>query len=70
MAIEPGTLVEVTTALGEQVLMRALSGPEKGHTFDVVWVATETDYEVAQKEGGEPESIPWPAESVRVVDPA
>lgn len=70
MAIEPGARVEVTTALGEHVPMRALSGPEKGHTFDVVWVTTEADYEAAKDAGDQPEGIPWPADSVRVFDPA
>lgn len=68
MAIELGARVEVTTALGERVQMRALGGPEKGHDFEVVWVTTEADYEAAEESGAEPDGIPWPVESVRVLD--
>jgi hypothetical protein len=70
MAIESGARVEVTTALGEQVQMRALSGPEKGRDFDVVWVTTDSEYEAAREAGEQPDGIPWPVESLRVLDPA
>ena len=68
MAIQPGTRVEVITALGERVVMRALHGPEQGHDFEVVWVATEKEYEEATRVGREPDGLPWPAESVRVLE--
>jgi hypothetical protein len=68
MAIGFGARVEVTTALGEHVQMRALGGPEKGHDFDVIWVTTEAEYEAAKESGAEPDGIPWPVESVRVLD--
>jgi hypothetical protein len=70
MAIEPGALVEVTTALGERVLMRATSGPERGRDFEVVWVTTEVEFDLARDSGEEPDGIPWPVESLRVLDPA
>jgi len=70
MAIAQGTLVEVTTALGERVLMRALSGPEKGRDFEVVWVTTEAEFDATRESGEEPDGIPWPVESLRVLDPA
>lgn len=66
MAIEAGARVEVTTALGEQVVMRALSGPERGHDFEVVWVATEAEYEVSEQ----PDGIPWPADALRMLEPS
>ena len=67
MAIEPGTRVEVVTALSERVPMRAIRGPEPGRDFEVVWVATEDDYDAA---GDQADSIPWPVEAVRVLEPS
>jgi hypothetical protein len=68
MAIDPGTRVEVTTALGERVVMRALRGPEPGQNFEVIWVATESDYAAAIQAGQEPDVLPWPSEHVRVLE--
>jgi hypothetical protein len=67
MAITTGSRVEVVTALGERVQMRALSGPERGRDFEVVWVATEEDYD---KSGDQAEGIPWPVEAVAVLEPS
>lgn len=58
--IRPGDVVIVTTASGEQVRMRALSGPSKGRDFTVLWVTTEVEFRKAEEGDGEPEAIPWP----------
>ncbi len=68
MAIKAGALVEVVTALGERVPMRALGGPEQGRDFRVVWVTTEQEYEEAEQSGETPGGIPWPVESVRELE--
>ena len=69
MAIEEGARLEVTTASGQQVVMRALSGETQGRDFAVVWVCTEAEYEAAQQSGSSPKGIPWPLEAVkRLVD--
>jgi hypothetical protein len=64
MEIEIGAKIEVTTARGERVLMRALSLPEPGHDRTIVWVCTEGDYADA---GDEAPRIPWPADALRVL---
>ena len=66
MAIEPGTLLEATTATGDTVLLRAIHRPEKGRDFPVVWVCTQEEYERAQASGDEPDGIPWPLDAVSV----
>lgn len=70
MACAYGTRVEVVTALGERVVMRALGGPEPGHDFEVVWVATEADFEEAERGGRDPDGIPWPSDALRVLEPS
>ncbi|CAN5876088.1 hypothetical protein BH20ACT7_BH20ACT7_09200 [soil metagenome] len=66
MEIEPGTVLEVTTASGATAFMRAISGPTKGRDFPVVWVCTEAEHSRAQAEGVVAEGIPWPLNAVRV----
>lgn len=65
MAIESGVRVEVTTATGEKVSMWAVSGPQPGIDFPVVWVATEQEFAEAEN-GQEIEGIPWPVDAVRL----
>lgn len=67
MEIRAGDTVEVTTALNEQLVMRALGGPTPGLDFTVVWVATPDEYEAAQAEGRDPDGIPWPVTALRAV---
>jgi hypothetical protein len=43
--------------------MRALSAPEKGRDFPVVWVCTEADYDAAMA-GDTSVRIPWPLDAV------
>jgi hypothetical protein len=66
MSIEPGTLVEATTASGTKVLMRAVGSPTRGRDFPVVWVCTEQEYERAHAEGDEPDALPWPLDALSV----
>lgn len=70
MAIGRGSRVEVTTALGERVVMRALSGPQPGMDFEVIWVATEDEYQAAAREGRDADGLPWPTEAVSVLEPS
>ncbi len=66
MEIKHGALVEVITATGSTVPMRALGGPEMGRDFAVVWVCTEEDWEVYE----DPEGIPWPVTHLQLLEPA
>lgn len=70
MGIAYGTQVKVVTALGVEVVMRALSGPEPGHDFEVVWVATEADFNEAERTDQDPDGIPWPSGALRVLEPS
>lgn len=65
MAITRGDEVEATTAAGDTVRMRALGSPQPGYSFEVVWVATQAEWERAQRDGDEPDGLPWPTESIR-----
>ena len=47
--------------LGQRV---ALTGVIAGHDFPVVWVCPAEEWDTAQREGREPEGVPWPAEDV------
>ena len=64
MAIEPGTQLQVITASGQTVTVRALGHPEQGRDFPVVWVCTEAEYDQARLAGREPDGLPWPLHSV------
>lgn len=64
MAITRGDMVQVTTAAGDFVLMRALGPPVRGRDFPVLQVCTPDDWDRAQAAGNEPDSIPWPMEAV------
>jgi hypothetical protein len=65
MAIEVGTLLEVTTASGDLARMRATSAPTRGRDFPVVWVCTEQEYEQAQASGRPVAGMPWPLDAVK-----
>jgi len=65
MAISAGDPVEVTTAYDERLVMRALTGPQPGVDFPVVWVCTEEEYARATSVGDEPDSLPWPLSALR-----
>ena len=56
--------MHVTTAGGERVTMRALGPPQQGYSFQVLWVATEDDWEEAERTGTDPDGIPWPTDAV------
>jgi hypothetical protein len=66
MQIKPGARLVVTTAFGEEVERRAVTGVEQGDKFPVVWVCSEEEWRRAQGNGGKPEADPWPVEYVRV----
>lgn len=68
MDIEAGTVLEVVTASGERVRMRALDQPRQGHDFRVVWVCTEQEFKRARQTGERPRGIPWPYHALRVLE--
>jgi len=65
MAITRGDVVQATTASGEVVSLRALGAPEPGHSFEVLWVATEAEWDRAERDGDEPDGLPWPTSAIR-----
>lgn len=64
MAIERGSVVDAITVGGEQVRLRALGAPKAGRDFAVVWVCTEPEWDRAERDGDEPDGLPWPLEDV------
>ena len=64
--IRRGDIVDATTAGGRRVAMRALTGPQRGHDFTVVWVCTEDEWLRAQEAQDDADGIPWPVEAVNV----
>jgi hypothetical protein len=70
MAIGVGDRVEVTTADSERLVMRAIGAPEQGRDFPVLWVCTEEEYERANREGDEPDGLPWPLNALREMQSA
>lgn len=65
MAINRGDRIEATTATGETIVVRALGSPEPGDLFEIVWVATESEWLRAERDNDEIDGLPWPTESVR-----
>lgn len=61
-----GDHVEVVDAEGERLPRRALGGVVDGEDFPVIWVCREEEWEAAQREGRQPDGVPWPAEDVRL----
>lgn len=66
MNIAPGNHLLARTATGKKVPRRAVSGVVNGDDFLVVWVCGEEEYEEAQREGREPDAVPWPANAVEL----
>jgi len=50
--------------------MVAITGPEAGKDFAVVWVCTPEEYERAVTAGEQPEGVPWPLSAVVEPQPA
>jgi hypothetical protein len=68
-AIQQGSKIEVTDALGRTFAKRAVSAVERGGRFPVVWACSEDEWVSAEQEGREPEPepFPWPARTVRIL---
>lgn len=64
--IKYGDLVIAVDAVGEKLPRRALGGPVKGASFMVIWVCREEEWHAAQREGRQPDGVPWPAEDVQL----
>ena len=69
MEIEPGALLDARTASGSLVRVRAVSKPQRGRDFPVVWVCTESEYARALGVSEEPDALPWPLDAVTVAEP-
>jgi hypothetical protein len=66
MDVKRGDKVVAVNALGQHVERVALTGVLAGHDFMVIWVCKPEEWEAAQKEGREPEGMPYPQEDVHV----
>lgn len=66
--VQPGVVVVVRDAEGENLQRRALTGVIDGHDFPVVWVCREEEWTEAEQEHRKPEGVPWPAEDVRLAE--
>ena len=64
MIVQAGDQVVAVDAEGERLPRRALGGIIDGEDFPVVWVCREEEWAAAEREGREPEGVPWPAEDV------
>ncbi|HEV2071513.1 MAG TPA: hypothetical protein VGR26_17125 [Acidimicrobiales bacterium] len=64
MSPKPGTTVEARNAFGEAVAMVAVTAPQAGLDFPIVWVCSPEEYERAQAAGEEPEAIAWPLDAL------
>jgi hypothetical protein len=70
MSPKPGTQVQVRNAFDEEVSMVAVTAPQAGVDFPVVWVCTREEYDRARSAGEEPDAIPWPLSAVKIPEPA
>jgi hypothetical protein len=65
--VKPGDLVRVVSTT--DVLTRvAVTNVVRGHRFPVVWVCAVEEWENANREQREPDSVPWPAEDVALAN--
>ncbi|MCA1695853.1 MAG: hypothetical protein LC749_14595 [Actinobacteria bacterium] len=69
MTTERGQRVTVVDAFGRELPKIALGSPELGEDFAVIWVSRPEEWEAAQREGREPDAVPWPIEDVTVLEP-
>jgi hypothetical protein len=68
MEIKHGDQVLAASADGVERQLRALGGVVAGGDFAVVWVCTEQEWATAEKQGRDPQGVPWPAEDVKLAD--
>jgi hypothetical protein len=64
MTPQPGTRVQVRNAYDETLVMVAVSAPQAGDDFPVVWVCSEEEFERASAAGDAPSAIAWPLDAV------
>jgi hypothetical protein len=64
-----GQAIEVRDAYGEWLPRIALGPVDPGDEFAVVWACRREEWEAAEVEHREPESVPWPIEDVKVLAP-
>ena len=59
-----GDLITVRDGRGRELRKRALGPVTQGGSFEVVWACREEEWLAANREGREPEGMPWPVEDV------
>jgi hypothetical protein len=64
--IRPGDRVTARNAFGQENDRRAITAVIAGQDFAVVWVCGEEEWQAADRDGREPEGVPFPAEDVRL----
>jgi hypothetical protein len=67
MSITRGDVLEVETAMGTTVQMRALGAPGPGEDFAVVWVSTEEAWQSVLEGSEDAGGLPWPVSAVHRV---
>lgn len=70
MSPTPGARVQARNAFGDLILMVAVTGPEAGLDFPVVWLCSPEEYDRATAAGDEPAAIAWPLDAVTTLEPA
>ena len=68
--ITRGAPVLARDVTGRMLPKRALGEPVDGATFKVVWVCREEEWIEAERDGREPDAVPWPVEDVQLADSA
>jgi len=66
--IQYGTPIEITTAYGERLRMRALDQPTRGRDFPVVLICTDAEFEKSEHDGTEPDGQYWPLDDLRPLE--
>jgi hypothetical protein len=68
--ISPGARLSVTDWKGQKHKRVAITPAIDGEDFRVVWACRETEWQDAQREGREPEGLPWPESDVELAPDA
>lgn len=62
--IQAGQRVVATDAFGRCLDRVAITGPQRGDDFPVIWVCRPDEWVRAHQEDRSPEGVPWPMEDV------
>jgi hypothetical protein len=67
LQVASGQRVTIVTADRKTLTRVAMSGVVRGSSINVVWVCTDEELQAAQREGRQPQGVPWPADAVSVL---